>query len=282
MSKAQRTATAKKLAAAVASDPFLKGDDVNLDLRGFPSMQPLEDTSFEDEKFAPLSGSGSADAKDLRAFLEQETNRAQGPGEVNLGKGVVGKVAHDGQQWTCDFTHQGKLLRTKDVSREECMMKASRYVFNYRPDIRKLNETELREVAMMAQGGDAATAAEKYLMYAISAAGELGEKIFTDSRFEGVIDQAVWTAWAYSHDDYSLSDREFRRYAKDHCKGKRFTLTLLDSAWTAYKVELQKQARAKLFEPQPEREPNKEDFEEMTDAQVEAQYRSVAAAHSRR
>jgi hypothetical protein len=119
-------------------------------------------------------------------------------------------------------------------------------------------------------------------MCAICSAGELGEKIFTDARFEGVIDQAVWTAWAYSHDDYSLSDREFRRYAKDHCKGKRFTLTLLDQAWNSYRAELQKAERAKLFEPKPEREPNKEDFEGMTDSQIQAQYHAVAAAHSRR
>lgn len=282
MSTATLAAAAKKLAKVIASDPFLKGSDVNLDLSGFPSLQPLADTSFEDEQFAPLSGSGSQDARDLRAFIEDQATRAHGPDQVNLGQGVVGNVVHDGHEWVCDFKFQGKLLRTRKVSRDDCVMEACRHIHNYRPDIRKLSESELRSVALVAQSGDAAAAAEKYLMYAIPSAGELGEKIFTDPRFADVIDTAVWTAWAYSHDDYSLSDREFRRFAKDRCKNKRYTVSLLDSTWEVYKAELQKTERAKLFEPRPEPEPEAGDFEAMTDAQVEAQYRSVAAAHSRR
>ena len=278
----QRAAAAKKLAKVIASDPFLKGDDVHLDLGGFPSLQPLTNETFEDDKFAPLSGSGSSDARDLRTFIEQEANRAQGPDEVSLGKGVVGKITHDGQQWICDFNHQGKQMRTRDVSRDDCLMKASRYVFNHRPDVRKLDENELRTVAMMAQCGDAAAAAEKYLKFAIPNIGELGEKVFTDPRFADVIDTAVWTAWAYSHDDYSLGDREFRRYAKDYCKNKRYTLTLLDNAWAAYKSEVQKAERDKLFAPEPEPAPRAADFEAMGDSQIDLQYKAVAKAFARR
>src|SRR5437660_5179798 len=128
---------AKKLLEAIERDPFLQGGDVDrVDLRSSPSLQPIEDASFEDDRFAPLSGSGSQDAKDLRAFVEQEAHRAQGPGQVNLGKDVIGTVVHDGKQYICDFSIKGKPYRTKAVGHDDCVMQASRFVFNRRPDIR--------------------------------------------------------------------------------------------------------------------------------------------------
>src|SRR5260221_13527417 len=144
MSTAQAAAQ-RKLAEALASDPFTHGDDLHIDWSGVPSMRPLmeQNTSWIDEEFSQLDERGSGiGSRDLKAFIEQESVRAQGPGQVNLGKDVIGKVVHDGKEWLCDFTYQGKLRRTKAAEYDECVMAAARFVFNHKPDIRELNAAE--------------------------------------------------------------------------------------------------------------------------------------------
>jgi hypothetical protein len=48
---------AQTFADAIARDEFLR--DANVDLRGFPNMNSVEDTSFIDDRFAPMDVSGS-------------------------------------------------------------------------------------------------------------------------------------------------------------------------------------------------------------------------------
>jgi len=66
----QRAAAAKRLAKVIASDPFLKGDDVHLDLGGFPSLQPL------------------TQAKDTRAPMRYEHASLPGAGDWREHRGV--------------------------------------------------------------------------------------------------------------------------------------------------------------------------------------------------
>ncbi len=67
---------AQKFADAIARDEFLR--DANVDMRGFPSMQPVEDTSFIDERFAPMDVSGAGQgSKELKEFLQQQIDEGQ-------------------------------------------------------------------------------------------------------------------------------------------------------------------------------------------------------------
>jgi len=282
MSQAAQKA-AKKLLEAIERDPFLQGGDVDrVDLRGSPSLQPIEDATCEDERFAPLSGSGSSDAKELRAFLEHEANRVQGPGQVNLGKNVIGKVVHNGKEYVCDFTIGGKPYRTKAAAHDDCVMQASRFVFNRRPDIRELDAEEEQLCTWLAQSGKPVEAAEKYIALAIPRAGELGERVLTEPKFAATVDKAVFFAWSRATDAYSLSDREFPKFLMRYARHKRLTLTLCDSAFQSYQDEVKKAERDALFAAQPERQPEAADFEAMSDSQVDAQYKAVAKAVARR
>lgn len=273
---------AQRLLAVIEKDPFLQGGGyANVDLSGHPSLQGLSEETFENPD-VPLCGSGSPDARELRAFLEQEVNRAQGPGQVNLGKNVIGKVAHDGKEWLCDFTYQGKLRRTKAAAYDDAVMQASRFVFNRRPEIRKLGEDEEQLVTWLAQSGKAVEAAEKYIRCAIPRAGELGERVLTDPKYAETIDEAVFFAWSRSRNDYSLADKDFPRFLKRYARHKRLTLALCDAAFSAHAEELKKHERDALFAPAQEREPEAEDFEAMSDSQISEQYKAVAKEFARR
>lgn len=285
---AQKAAAQAKLDDAIRSDPFMASDGfAQIDLRGCPSMTPLlESEESWDDGFAPLDTRGSgAGSRDLKAFIEHETVRAQGPGEVNLGKGVIGKVVHDGKEWLCDFTYQGKLRRTKAADYDDCVMQASRFIFNHRPDIRKLDAEEEQLVTWIAQSGrpDAGPlAAEKYLSFAITNAGALGMRVLTDPKYAETVDEAVFYAWSRATDSYSLSDREFPKFLRRFARHKRLTMSVCDAAWIAYKSEVAAQERAALFEQPAERAPERGDIENLTDDEVKRTYQAVAREFARR
>lgn len=278
--------TAQKFADAIARDTFLQdGGFEQLDTRGIPSLQD-GDSNWIDEEFAPLDTRGSGiGSRELKQFIEQESVRAQGPGQVNLGKDVIGKVVHDGNEWLCDFTYQGKLRRTKAVDRDSAIMAASRFVYNHQPDIRKLTEEEQAAVTWTAQSGrpDAgALAAEKYLSFAITNAGALGMRVLTEAKYAATVDEAVFYGWSRSTDSYSLSDREFPKFLKRFARGKRLTMSICDTAFEAYQQAAKRAERAALLTPAPEPEPSAEDFDEMTDAQIDSAYKGVARQLARR
>src|SRR5258706_10420793 len=59
---------AEKLQEAINSDPFLAGNDVNLDLSGFPHLQTLPDADAEE--FAPIDTRGMGiGSSALKRFL---------------------------------------------------------------------------------------------------------------------------------------------------------------------------------------------------------------------
>jgi hypothetical protein len=284
MSAAQAAAT-KKLAEALASDPFTHGDDLHIDWSGVPSMRPLmeQDTSWIDDEFAPLDTRGSGiGSQDLKAFIEQEATRAQGPGQVNLGKDVIGKVVHDGKEWLCNFTYEGKLRRTKAASYDDCVMQAARFVFNHQDHVRQLTAEEEQLVTWTAQSGKAVQAAERYIRFAIPRAGELGERVLTDPRFSETVDAAVFFAWSRARNDYSLSDRDFPKFLKRFARHKRMTLAICDSAYQRYLEAAKRAERTALLTTAPEPEPTAEDFDEMSDTQIDAAYRGIARELARR
>ena len=272
----QRAAAAKRLAKVIASDPFLKGDDVHLDLGGFPSLQPLTNETFEDDKFAPLSGSGSDDARELRKFLEEETSRATGINEVQVGRGIVGHLKQVADEWVCEYTFNDARHITRGRSRDDAAMNAARYVQNFKPDIRDLTSQEEQLVTWIAQSGKPAEAAEKFIGYAIPRTAELGAKVLTDPKYADAVDEAVFFAWSRARNDYSLSDRGFPKFLNRYSRDKRLTLALCDAAWVAYKSELQKAERTALFGPVPAPEPTAKDIDELSDDQISAQYKSIA------
>ena len=274
---------AQKFADAIARDTFLQdGGHEQLDMRGIPSLQD-GDSNFIDDRFAPLDERGAGlGSKELKAFIEQEAVRAQGPGQVNLGKDVIGKVVHDGKDWLCDFTYEGKLRRTKAASYDDCVMQAARFVFNHKPDVRQLTAEEETTVTWLAQSGKAAQAAEKYIRFAIPRASALGEKVLTDPRFSETVDEAVFFAWSRARNDYSLSDRDFPKFLHRFARHKRLTLAVCDSAYQSYLEAAKRAERAALLTPAPEPEPTADDFDAMSDTQLDAAYRGVARELSRR
>src|SRR5258708_3294837 len=270
---------AQKFADAIARDTFLQdGGFEQLDTRGIPSLQD-GDSNWIDDEFAPLDTRGSGiGSRELKAFIEQESVRAQGPGQVNLGKDVIGKVVHDGKEWLCDFTYQGKLRRTKAASYDDCVMQAARFVFNHKPDIRELTAEEEQLVTWVAQSGrdDAGElAAEKYLSFAITNAGALGMRVLTDPKYAATVDEAVFYAWSRARNDYTLSDRDFPKFLKRFARHKRLTLAVCDAAWQSYLGAAKRAERAALLTPAPEPEPTAKDFDEMSDTQINAAYKRI-------
>jgi hypothetical protein len=262
----------KRLQQIINSDPFLQGEEVNLDLTSYPSLhQPLADESFEDDRFSPLSGSGGVASRELRAFLEQQTNRPQGPSQVNLGKNIIGTIAHDGQQYTCAYEFNGTRYVSKGKTRDDAAMAGARFILNWKPEVRELDEKELQLVAWIAQSGNAVAAAEKYIVLAIPAASALGERVLTDPKYAATVDAAVLYAWTRSRNDYTLSDREFPRFLKRYARNKRLTLALCDAAFASMK-----QAQSERLTTPPDPELDAPDFEAMDDEQVESAYRGVA------
>src|SRR5216684_3711781 len=68
---------AEKLQEAINSDPFLAGNDVNLDLSGFPHLQALADTDAEAEEFAPVDTRGMGlGSSALKRFLNSPDREA--------------------------------------------------------------------------------------------------------------------------------------------------------------------------------------------------------------
>jgi hypothetical protein len=171
----QAAQAAKKLADAMTSDPFLQGDDIHLDLSGHPSLQPKPtiDSTFEDERFSPLTGTGGVAARDLKAFLEEQSHRAQGPNQVHLGRDTVGTLSHDAQGWTCTYQFQGKRYVSRGKSSDDAAMAAARFILNFQPAIRELSDEEERECELLASSGRAVEAAERYIARAIPRAGAL-------------------------------------------------------------------------------------------------------------
>jgi hypothetical protein len=279
MAQAQNKTSAQRLKEAAATDPWIS-DDIQIDWSGVPSMRPLpQDESFIDSRFSPLSNSadeylmrGGDKAQGLRAFVEQETSRATAPNAVNLGKGIVGKVSHDGQQYACEFAVDGKAYRTKATVYDDCVMQAARFLFNRKPDIRELTAEEKQLVIWTAQGGRALDAAQKWVE--LSCPGATEQQLMSDPKYLRVFDEGAWYGWAYSHNEYSLSDKEFPRYLKKFARGKTLSLALIDSAFGAYKAETSAAQRSALFNPQPQPEPELnqqtivDGLEEMSDAQL--------------
>jgi hypothetical protein len=262
----------------MASDPFLQGDDIHLDLSGCPSLQPKPtmDSTFEDDRFAPLTGTGGVAARDLKAFLEEQSQRAQGPNQVHLGRETVGTLSHDAQGWACTFAFQGTRHVSRGKTSDDAAMAAARFILNFQPAIRELDVEEERVCELLASSGRAVEAAERYITRAIPRAGELGPKVLTDPAYAETCDKAVFFAWSRSRNDYSLSDRDFPKYLRRFARHKRLTLALCDSAYSAYQDELSRADQAAHSAPPQEREPDASDIEDMSDAQVDAAYKGVA------
>lgn len=284
---AQKSAAQKKLDDARAHDPFWVDDGFSpIDLRGLPTMQPLvgeSNSSWIDEQFAPLDERGSgAGARDLKAFIEEQVNRAQGPNQVHLGNDVIGELKQDADGWFCQYQFNGARHITRGSSADDAAVRAARYVQNWQPDTRDLSAEEEQLVTWMAQSGKAVQAAEKYIRLAIPRAGELGEKVLTAPKFAATVDEAVFFAWSRARNDYSLADKDFPKYLKRFARHKRLTLAVCDAAFQSYQDELNKAEREAMFQPPVERMPEQSDLEQMSDDEINRSYRSVAAALARR
>jgi hypothetical protein len=63
----------KKLQDILRTDPFYTAD-TQIDLAQFPDLNPLGDSTFEDDRFAPLDRSGSGHgSRKLKQFLAEQT-----------------------------------------------------------------------------------------------------------------------------------------------------------------------------------------------------------------
>ena len=91
----------QKLKDILRSDPFYSSD-TQLDLSAFPTLTPLSDATFEDDKFAPIDtrGAGSG-SKELKAFLIRETAEQMPPTTVHA-NGHEFRVFYRDGAWHAD------------------------------------------------------------------------------------------------------------------------------------------------------------------------------------
>jgi hypothetical protein len=217
------------------SDPFLKGDDVHLDTSQFPHLTPLTEQTFEDDKFAPLIGSGSQDAKDLRKFLTEQAAEQEGPAVAHVGDSEFRVSFKDGQ-WHADGEVAGKRHRYSAADRNALLSKLMKLVAR-KDTIQQLTEPQLLEVARIAGAGDRVGAINRYLEYAVPQA--LADKydgphqIVNDPALRSFMDDVCEYVWLNSRLD--ATDSEDWQDFKAQFVGQRpVSCALLDNAWTEF------------------------------------------------
>jgi hypothetical protein len=144
---------------------------------------------------------------------------------------------------------------------------------------RNLTDAERLRVTRLAQLGHADQAISEYLRYALDGE-EPTLELINDPDYRQVCDDAVWTVFEDSQNDYYATP-ERRAYLARYCCGRPLTLMLLQAAWAACQASEAKQERSALLtsmqEPQTERPAN---LDALSDEAVDDLYHRSLRAYA--
>jgi hypothetical protein len=268
-------------------DPFLTGDDVHLDLSGFPQLDSrlLSDTS---DPF--LTGDDVHLVEEHRNTLRQgllklansrdgeiaQHLRAAGIEDATASKSFFissGEKAtaylKDGIWCVTCFHEDGtqETVKTTAETREAAQTQAAQYFARKTPATRPLTESEELYVTRLAQLGKIEDALMNYVFCRI---GEQDRPIFDDPRFTSICNEAVWVVFIAANPRYTEAARPFM---EDFLSGRDIlNIPLLKAAFEAYETEharagLSLLPRNQVTEPTPE-EINLEDLSDADIAQL--------------
>lgn len=296
------TAQAKKL-----EDPF-RDESMKVPLCGEPGYQhPDAGDDFYDPRFAGLDTRGSGmDSKGLKEFLSNpdresildtrdpelvaEYNRQHAVSVVHCA-GVPFQVKQRDGKWFAKGDVDGQIHRFTADTRDEVLSKAMRCIQeNTVPAPRNLTAAEKMAVVRRVQAGDLRGAFIEYMRLAIGeerADGYENENAFlSDPALQPAFDDATLLIWFAARPAVEDSP-EFHSFLSAYRGGRPLNLDLLDAAHAAWKAHAEKRVRADAvarFTKQEEPTPGEiaDGLEEMTDAQLDAQYKAVVRARAAR
>jgi hypothetical protein len=296
MSRATRTAQRR------AEQDFL--GDTQLDRRGLlPSVAELQhvardksDPLLPDPRFAGLTQDASVGARNLKQFLgnlDEAAVRETGDKQLvedferEHSETVVHLAGHEARvrkvdgQWTAQLDLDGEVKTYKAPTREALMdrlVQLCRVLAAEQTTVptRELTERETLECVRCAQLGLVQDAITRYLSYSFSGREVDWQELLDNPAYQPVCDRATTLAWVNSRNDYSpTEDRD--EYIRQFTAGRPLTITLLDAAWKSCQ-ETERRASG-----QPEPEPTAEPvlLDDLSDGEVEGQFRAVMRAHAR-
>ena len=280
------------------SDPFLAGDEIHLDLSAYPHLSPLADAPIDDEQFAPIDSSGMGvgssalkrflDAPDREAIeglrdpeLLKKYDEEHGDGTTVYASNIPFQVYQRGGKWRAKgTTPDGQLHRFTADTRDGLFPKISAVVSEN--TVRELTDSERLQVVRQAQSGDPHGAIRLYLEFSIGqrrASSYQGvNELLADPRLAEVFDDCSMLTWFASRPKVEDSD-EFQEFLQRYRGGRPLNHDLLDGAYQSF---IEKNHRL-VFAPipgAPEATPVKS-LDDLSDAEINSTYESVARAHSR-
>jgi hypothetical protein len=255
------TQTAEEI---LKSDPFYS-PDTNLDLSAFPWLNPLADTSVDDEKFAPLDTRGMASGSPLRKYLNNLDREAveelrdpellrrfdeeRGSGTTVFASNIPFQIVQRNGQWRAKgTTPDGTLHRFTANTRDALFPKITNAVREN--SVRELTREEELEVVRACQAGDKLTGLGLYLRHSIGEARM--------SKYDGplealsyptllpVMDAAANFCWFHSH-AHAVDTEEWHQYRDRILAGRPVTFELLDAIWLRYQDHLERENRSMLL-----------------------------------
>jgi len=276
---------AEKLQEAINSDPFLAGNDVNLDLSGFPHLQTLADAPAEE--FAPIDtrgmGIGSSALKRFLTAPDREAvqelrdpealkkfDEQHGSGTVVHASGIPFKVTERGGKWHSQGKVNGQLHRFTADSRDALYPKIMGAV--NQNVIKELTRSQELAVIRLCQAGRENEGIALYLE------GRIGEdrgsrygsaaELTSDVALLDVMNECASFTWFHSRPDVQDSP-EFQSFADAYLAERPVTHQLLDAAHDAFRREQKQQYRHELLKPEPETAPTARQIDELDDASVD-------------
>jgi hypothetical protein len=305
------TMTTKQQISDTGYEAFIKeSEGWNLDFSALPSVQArrsqksVSGDGFVDERFAPL-----ADDRPLRLrrALTDFANRNSRDREVadtlrlggvqndsegregvchfrisETGEEIAIEIEHSGDTWSAHFNGEHHTAATRDallsgISRE---LNSS--------SVRELSDSERREVSIICQSRGYFAGLARYisLRTGLDESEALSDANVLDPRKAKLWNEAVHSCWLMCNVDFAVTEG-WQEFLAAYACGRPLNAALLDGARVAWEVQKQTMERQSILsqvdrEPVPEELPAPEDFESMTDAEVERQMHDVAVAHAKR
>jgi hypothetical protein len=243
---------AEKLQEAIASDPFLSGNDVHLDLTSYPHLIPLADAPDENDEFAmpdrTSKGLGSADLKKFLANPDRESvaelhdesllkkyDEQHGSGTVVYAGGAPFKVTERGGKWHAQGKVNGQLHRFTADTRDALYPKITSAV--NQNTVKDLTRSQELEVIRLCQSGRQNEGIARYLEGRIGqergASYDSPTELTSDPALLPVLNECASFTWFHSRPDVQDSP-EFQSFADAYLAERPVTHQLLDAAWDAF------------------------------------------------
>src|SRR5258708_6688374 len=212
---------AEKLQEAINSDPFLAGNDVNLDLSGFPHLQALPDEDADAEEFASIDtrgmGLGSSALKrfltapDREAIQELRDPEAlkkydmeHGSGETVYANNIAFSISQKAGRWHAKgTTPDGTVHRFVADSRDALYPKITNAV--NQNTVKELTRSQELEVIRLCQSGRSNEGIARYLEYRIGpergASYNSPTELTSDPALLPVLNKCGFFTWFHSRPD---------------------------------------------------------------------------------